>query len=449
MNWFDAARISERAVFRGLVAGFALVLALLGLAGLVAVRGTRAIEADAAEVGREQIAMARLLNEVQAGQHAMAAILHQLAPGLEIGDHAKLVSELAAADRALSHAAAAAATSPEAPRWRELEKAGRAFSDQVRLAIESRGPRTPARTARLFDLHDRLVDVEQDLLVASEERMKYSERRIEAESRQLASQSRLLLGTCLVLAAICAIITIHFARTSIRKIERQANELSRVSWHMLQSQESLARRFSHELHDELGQSLAAVKANLSAGGSASWNERRADCIHLVDSAIANVRELSQLLHPVILDDFGLDAGLRWLTDGFEQRTGIATSYISDFRGRLDDEVETHLFRIAQEALTNAARHSGATAVRVTLARVAPGVQMTIEDNGRGLARGDSDENRPSLGLVGMRARAKEIGAVLAFGVPNGGGVRIEVDLPTPRRIEEKDAEPEKTHIAGR
>jgi signal transduction histidine kinase len=144
-----------------------------------------------------------------------------------------------------------------------------------------------------------------------------------------------------VLALLTAILTIVFARTSIRKIESQASELSRVSWHMLQSQELMARRFSHELHDKLGQSLAAVKANLSA-----WPSRRADCLESVDSAIANVRELSQLLHPVILDDFGLDAGLRWLTDGFAQRTDIRTDYVSTFQGRLDDETETHLFRIA-------------------------------------------------------------------------------------------------------
>jgi signal transduction histidine kinase len=149
-----------------------------------------------------------------------------------------------------------------------------------------------------------------------------------------------------VLALLTAILTIVFARTSIRKIESQASELSRVSWHMLQSQELMARRFSHELHDKLGQSLAAVKANLSAGHSSDWPSRRADCLESVDSAIANVRELSQLLHPVILDDFGLDAGLRWLTDGFAQRTDIRTDYVSTFQGRLDDETETHLFRIA-------------------------------------------------------------------------------------------------------
>ena len=106
-------------------------------------------------------------------------------------------------------------------------------------------------------------------------------------------------------------------------MEWQAGELSRVSWHMLDNQESTARRFSHELHDELGQSLTAVKANLAAleAGGAPDPRRLDDCMRLVDEAIGNVRQLSQLLRPTILDDFGLEAGLRWLAEGFTQRTG--------------------------------------------------------------------------------------------------------------------------------
>jgi signal transduction histidine kinase len=445
MAWFEPARITERAVFRVLVAGFALVLFLVGAAGFVALRGTRAIELDAAKVGREQLTMARLLNDVQAGQNTMAAILHQLAPGQEAMDRRKLIAELEAADLALARLAASRANTHEAPRWRELEGAVREFTSGVREAISQRGPRRPADLVPLFELHDRVVRVEQQLLLSSEKRMEDTEQDIEQASRALAANSRLLLGACLVLALLTAILTIVFARTSIRKIESQASELSRVSWHMLQSQESMARRFSHELHDELGQSLAAVKSNLSSGHS-GWALRRGDCLQLVDSAIANVRELSQLLHPVILDDFGLDAGLRWLTEGFAQRTGIRTDYISSFVGRLDDETETHLFRIAQEALTNVARHSGAQAVVVELRPSGGGLRMAVEDNGRGLPEPPA-LGRPSLGLVGMRARAKEIDAELRFRIPAGGGLRIEVDVP-PHRTKEEDAEPQEANTAG-
>ena len=325
MNWLQPARITERVVLRVLVLGFALVVLLLSAAGLIAVRSARAIEVAAAQ-GRQHLAAARLLNELQAGQNTIASILHQLTPGRTARDRQAMARELDAADRMLAKVAANAAGTPEDSRWRELDRAVREFSAGVRAALQRGSALTPADLDALLTLDDRVVAMEQELLRASEGRMETTERRIEAESRDLAANSRLLLGACLILSVACAMLTIRLVRASIRKIENQASELSRVSWHMLQSQESLARRFSHELHDELGQSLAAVRANLSAGTPAEWAARRADCVQLVDESIANVRELSQLLHPVILDDFGLDAGLRWLSEGFAQRTGIATEY---------------------------------------------------------------------------------------------------------------------------
>lgn len=449
MAWFDQARITERLVLRALIAGFALVLCMLGAAGLVALRGARALEADASEVGREQLATARLLNDVQAGQNSLAAMLHQLAPGHEAPERERILGELDAADRALEGLARSAANTPEAPLWHELERAVQAFSGAVRDAVEHHGARLSIDLAPLFAMHDRVVSVEQRLLTASEQRVEEAEQRMAAESRELGERSRILLGACFILALLCAALTIAFAWSSMRKIERQASELSRVSWHMLQSQESLARRFSHELHDELGQSLAAVKANLSRSVASDWAGRRADCLELVDGAIANVREMSQLLHPVILDDFGLETALRWLVEGFAQRTGLATDFQSTFHGRLDPAIETHLFRIAQEALTNVARHAGASRVRVAIDALAGRVRMSIEDDGRGLPRVEGGGSEASLGIIGMRARAGEVNGDVRFGTPAGGsGLRIEVEVPV-EPAAERDAELQKEHIAGR
>src|SRR6185436_19062950 len=93
---------------------------------------------------------------------------------------------------------------------------------------------------------------------------------------------------------------------------------------------------------------------------------RPECIGIVDEVLQNVRKLSQVLRPVILDDFGLDSGLRWLCERFAQRTQIQVEYTSNFSERLAEALETHLFRITQEALTNIARHSGATNAKVDL-----------------------------------------------------------------------------------
>jgi signal transduction histidine kinase len=214
---------------------------------------------------------------------------------------------------------------------------------------------------------------------------------------------------------------------------------------MLENQETTARRFSHELHDELGQSLTAIKANLAAmqtqdGGE---NARIADCLGLVNEAIHNVRELSQLLHPTILDDFGLDAAIRWLVERFTQRTGIEIDYKADFHGRLAEETETHLFRICQEALTNIARHSGATHADIRLRESGAKVELTISDNGRGLPPGAPEDQ--GMGLVGMHARVRNAGGELVFRSKPGKGLAIDVEVPA-RGAEHTE---EDTHFVGR
>jgi signal transduction histidine kinase len=231
-------------------------------------------------------------------------------------------------------------------------------------------------------------------------------------------------------------------------MERQASELSRVSWHMLEGQETTARRFSHELHDELGQSLTAVKANLHAleiedAANGSGSRRIADCVELVNEAIRNVREMSQLLHPTILDDFGLDAAIRWLTERFTQRTGIEVEYQPEFHGRLSEETETHLYRICQEALTNVARHSGATRVRIDMREHSGKVELKISDNGKGLPAGAAEER--GMGLVGMRARASSAGGELEFHSEQGRGLAIRVEMPARGAAEHAEKNP---HFVG-
>ena len=241
------------------------------------------------------------------------------------------------------------------------------------------------------------------------------------------NESMLLLGGCFALAVGGALLTLRFTLGLLSRMERQTEEFNRVSWHMLQGQEDAARRFSHELHDELGQGLMAVRANLTASTAENLETRRADCLSLVDEAIANVRELSQLLRPVILDDFGLDASLRWLTGKFSERTGIQVEYESTFAGRLPDETETHLFRIAQEALTNVARHSGASHVAMDLSKRDAYVRLSIADNGVGLQAAGAP--KPSVGMVGMRARARHAGGDFTIESPASGGLTVAAWVP--------------------
>lgn len=242
-----------------------------------------------------------------------------------------------------------------------------------------------------------------------------------------------LFCTCVGLSLLCATWVVRASATLFRRLGQQASALTQMQYQFLETQEGVARRFSHELHDELGQALTAIKANLSTLRGGKPDEARVDdCMQLVDQAIRDVREMSQLLRPTILDDFGLDAALQSLADSFSQRTGIEVKYRSDLGGkRLRDETETHLFRIAQEALTNVARHSAATSVAIAVEGHGDGLVLSIRDNGKGF---DSAAPRVSsgLGLAGMETRARGCGGTLKVTAANGKGVGIEVACPNTR-----------------
>jgi signal transduction histidine kinase len=236
---------------------------------------------------------------------------------------------------------------------------------------------------------------------------------------------------CFLLAAGTAALTIGIIRRAFTKLEWQSAELSRVSWHLLDSHEKIARRFSHEIHDELGQALTSLRRMLTRAPNESFDEVRTDCVAIVDEVLEDVRKLSQMLRPVILDDFGLDSSLLWLCERFTQRTQIPVGYQSTFHQRLDEAEETHLFRIAQEALTNVARHAEASNVSVALRATDQTLQLEITDNGRGLQ--PSTGPSTSLGMVGMRARARQLGGELTVESPREGGLRIRVEVPVKLR----------------
>jgi signal transduction histidine kinase len=244
-----------------------------------------------------------------------------------------------------------------------------------------------------------------------------------------------------LLAFVCAFLVLRSSAKLYKKMTEQSEQLTHVSWRLLDNQEMVARRLSHELHDELGQALTALKTNLGrhAGTCAdpAWIE---DCADLLKESIRSAHEISQLLRPTILDDFGLRSALNWLCDRFSERTGIEVDYSCAFDGRLSPETETHLFRIAQEALTNIARHSGATLVTITVREFAGSIHLAIRDNGKGLPP-SSEIRKGAFGLVGMRARAQSSGGALTVHSRPAEGATIEVAVPVTVLHEEKAPHP--------
>ncbi|MCS6951869.1 MAG: MCP four helix bundle domain-containing protein [Bryobacterales bacterium] len=436
--------VTPRTILRVLLAGFTLVILLLLVAGYFSVRSIRSIRENAATVVNEQAETSRLIEEVRRGQLALNAVLYNLARGPESVDRDEILSQLKATSNNVQQILEETKGTLEEKLGQELRQATEAFTAEATRLLAQEAP-TTLLSRDLIRRHQQVLQIVTRLMASSHDKAQTAQQMIDQQSRQLFARSFTLLGACLALAAIFALATVRLASDLLRKMEWQASELSRVSWHLMQHQETTARRFSHELHDELGQALTAVKANLvplAAQGAGSPAVE--DCIRLVDEALRNVRELSHLLRPIILDDFGLDAGLRWLAERFAQRTGIEVEYSSTFAERLADETETHLFRIAQEALTNVARHAGATKVKMELAAQGGELRLTIRDNGRGLPETTAAE--AGMGMTGMRARARSAGGELRVLSAPGAGVQIEARVPLKAVRHEQ---PEDSHLARR
>jgi PAS domain S-box-containing protein len=221
-----------------------------------------------------------------------------------------------------------------------------------------------------------------------------------------------------------------------KMVDDRTAALRRVSGRLLTMQDDERRRIARELHDGLGQELVAAK--MMIGGMLvkkpfQSNERTAmDASETIDRAIQQVRSLSHLLHPPLLDEVGLLSALRWYLDGLTKRSGIETSLDvqpADFP-RLTSELETAIFRITQEALTNVYRHSGAEKASVILAQQNGQVMVTIRDHGKGVESTIAELQPGSIGIGigGMSQRAREFGGELRVSNAHPGTL-VEVRIP--------------------
>jgi PAS domain S-box-containing protein len=236
----------------------------------------------------------------------------------------------------------------------------------------------------------------------------------------------------------------RLAETKLQDSERSLRQLSA---HLLRSQEEERRRIGRELHDSLGQYLALVKMSLG-GLQATLGaeegpiaEQFNECSEAAEQAIREVRTISYLLYPPMLEELGLESAVPWYLDGFSKRSGIETSFeMTPGFGRLPQEVELALFRVLQESLTNVHRHSESSTAHVRLACEHGRVIFEVHDRGKGIPHNASSSApvespvTPGVGLRGMTERLREVGGTLEISSdPQGTTVRAIV--PHPERVD--------------
>jgi len=224
----------------------------------------------------------------------------------------------------------------------------------------------------------------------------------------------------------------------LRQSRLQQKQLRDFSHRILHAQEDERKRISRELHDVIAQSLVSINVHLEvlAQGAGpiphSLRKQISKTQSLVETAVKIVHDFARQLRPAMLDDLGLNPALQMYMREFMRNTGIRITFdtFSDI-DQLPTNLRTTLYRIAQEALTNVARHANATHVKVRIDNLGQVIRMAIRDNGTGFQPGDTPGSKKSkrLGLIGMKERAQMIGGDFAVSSAPGGPTTVRVDIP--------------------
>jgi len=222
-------------------------------------------------------------------------------------------------------------------------------------------------------------------------------------------------------------------RDAQRRLQNSERSLRELSLHLLRTQDEERRRIGRDLHDSLGQYLAVLKMKLDSVASligqkqAELSQEFGQCIRLMEDSIREVRIVSYLLYPPMLEEMGLKSAIPWYLDGFSARSGIKTSFEveTDF-GRLPRESELALFRVLQESLTNVHRHSGSQVAHIRLLMRQRMCALEIEDKGKGISphlleqSGQDWIGALGVGLRGMNERLRQLGGKLELSSSENG-----------------------------
>ena len=242
-------------------------------------------------------------------------------------------------------------------------------------------------------------------------------------------QLYLFLGAALLVIVLTSLYLIQANKKIFAQLEALSAQRSELAQKLISTQESTLRHLSRELHDEFGQVLTAIGSLLSRAGKkmpddSGLREDLKEVQEITQSTLTKVRGLSQALHPVLLDEAGLEATLDWYIPTVERQTGLAVHYEKSGNAfAVESGAGVHLYRVVQESLNNISRHAQTNEAWV---RLNYGVQefiLEVEDRGKGIR---AEKGNHGIGMVAMRERAELIGGTLEYQKPEAGGTRVRL-----------------------
>jgi signal transduction histidine kinase len=289
---------------------------------------------------------------------------------------------------------------------------------QIRLTLQSRQTALSTTVARL--------------LVQNNESEEQASRQIEQIYDRVQRQVYVFLAAILGAIVVTSLYLIRSNRRLFAQLASLSEQRSELAQKLIATQESTLRYISRELHDEFGQILTAIGSMLKRAGSHApeGSPLRADIREvgeIAQNTLDNVRTLSQALHPVMLDESGLESTLDWYIPTVERQNGIVIAYEkSGPPFPVDSTTGVHIYRIVQEALNNITRHAGTRRAWVRLRFLEHALEIEVEDHGTGMTEQPA---RQGIGLVAMRERAELLGATLELLRPSEGGTLVRLRVP--------------------
>ena len=293
--------------------------------------------------------------------------------------------------------------------------------DQIRLTLQPRQAALSTSVARL--------------LVANNESEEAAAETIQGIYNRVQRQVYVFFAATLVAIVLTSAYLIYSNRKLFARLESLSGQRSELAQKLIATQESTLRHVSRELHDEFGQILTAVGMMLTRAGKHAPEDgpmrtELREVNEVVQNTLQKTRLLSQSLHPVLLEEGGLEGTLDWYIPTVERQTGVTISYEkSGTPIDLPNDYAINVYRVVQESLNNIARHSGAKKAWVRLNYLEHGLEVDIEDHGVGFA---VDQARKGIGLVAMRERAELMGGTLKFSQPAQGGTLVQLAIPLER-----------------
>ena len=352
------------------------------------------------------------------------------------------------------------------------------------LALAGRGDEAAAIESVRTDAlprHAELVSLVSQLLVRNTQVEEASAAAARDVYTRVVRQIYWLMVILAAAVAVAGVLNIAATRRAFEEVRTLSGQLRALSWRMLKLQEDMQTSMARELHDEFGQILTAItmllgrvkrRAGMNAGAAAVASVsspatptltltsasasasaapppdppdpsddplvRDLDEVHgIAQQTLERIRTQSRLLHPVILDDFGVEQALAWYVDQFSRQHGLPAAFTTSGVGIVPPDIAIHIYRIVQEALGNASRHAGASHAWVRLTQEQGVLTLDVEDDGRGLPqwRGEAPSGAGAsagvggIGMTSMRERTELVGGELTLTRGSAGGLLIRCVIP--------------------